>query len=339
MLNVLKEPYFHEYYSTGFVKTGISLPEDLVDSIRAQYQSKALGYNDFPKFFKNNGHQAYMEGRALGVIMNASPAIAQRLLKRLYDRTYSKAVYGEQACIERVLAYLLKQNYQRFFKNRYMIVSYDMYLCNDHSRPGAGIHTDLPNFHHVYETENDVSIYVPLVDLTEENGGRLNVLPEGKLKVAGNVLLKLLYDHFSNNPAYLDEHGYVDADKIDGDAIKAFAKSEPHRELMGLQKGLIALAKRQYANDFRPTVETKGTVFLFNNKNFHSVERWKVQNVYREIYAIRTHPIYDIKINLRSTLHGAPTNRYLLDLEKGELHHYDRTVDLKTIPIEHKLPI
>jgi hypothetical protein len=339
MLNVLKEPYFHEYYSTGFVKTGLSLPEDLVDSIRTVYQAKAFGYNDFPKFFKNNGHQAYMEGRIVGMIMNASSSVAQKMLKNLYDRTYSKAVYGEQACIERVLAYLLKNDYTRFFKNRYMIVSYDMYLCNDHTRPGAGIHTDLPNFHHVYETENDVSIYVPLVDLNEENGGRLKVLPEAKLKVAGNVLLKLMYTYFSRQPDYLDEHGYVDADKLDGDAIKAFAKSVPHRELMAMQKGLISLAKREYADEFRPTDEAKGTVFLFNNKNFHAVERWKNQQIYREIYAIRTHPIYDVKINLRSTLHGAPTNRYLLDMEKGELHRYDRTVDLTKIPVEHKLPV
>src|SRR5690606_1527869 len=175
-----------------------------------------------------NEHQAYLEGRAVGFFFNAFPNTAKKVVKKFYDRAYNKAVYCEQAYIEKVLQHLLENDFQRLFKTRYIVASYDMYLRNSHEQPAAGIHTDLPNFHHIYETENDLSLYIPLVDLDDENGGRLSVLPEDKLRVPGNVLLKLLYEHFSKEPSCLDENGYVDPDRITPDQLSAFAKSKPH---------------------------------------------------------------------------------------------------------------
>src|SRR5688500_9796878 len=172
MLNILKENYFKEHYSTGFVETDISLSDELVHEIKQHYLNKAEGHNDFPKFFVRNEHQAYMEGKALGVVLNTFPKFAKKMVKQFYDKPYKKAVYCEQAFVKQVLNYLLKNDFQRFFKTRYMIASYDMYLRNDHLCPAAGIHFDLPNFHHFYETENDLSIYIPLVDLDDDNGGR-----------------------------------------------------------------------------------------------------------------------------------------------------------------------
>jgi hypothetical protein len=339
MLNILKECYFNEHYSNGFVETDISLPDELVDEIRRHYLAKAAGHNDFPKFFVNNEHQAYIEGRALGIFFNAFPTTAKKLVKKFYDKAYSKAVYCEQIYIERVLTYLLENDFQRLFETRYIVASYDMYLRNSHQSPAAGIHSDLPNFHHFYETENDLSLYIPLVDLDPENGGRLAVLPESKLKVPGNVLLKLLYEHFSRDPECLDENGYIDPDKISPAAITAFVKSKPHQDLMTLYKGVIGLAKKQYAGDFRQTVETKGKVLLFSNKNFHAAERWKNEQADREIYVIRMFPIYDAKIRLKTRLHGTLVNNFLLDMKEGVVRRYAGPVDVTRIPDDEKLKL
>ena len=109
---------------------------------------------------------------AIGIFFNAFPKTAKKMVKKFYDRAYNKAVYCEQAYIEKVLAQLLKKDFQKIFRTRYIVASYDMYLRNGHQSPAAGIHTDLPNSHHVYETENDLSLSIPLVDLDDENGGR-----------------------------------------------------------------------------------------------------------------------------------------------------------------------
>nr|AAR19306.1 hypothetical protein [symbiont bacterium of Paederus fuscipes] len=315
----------------------MSLTSELVDEIRHYYTQKAEGHNDFPKFFVNNEHQAYMEGRLRGLILNTFPNLGKKLVENFYAKAYSKVVYCEQAFIEKVLKQLLARGFQRFFKTRYMVVGYDMYLRNSHLSPAAGIHFDLPNFNHFYETENDLSIYIPLVDLDNENGGRLRALPECKLKVPGNVLLKLLYEYFSKDPNYLDENGYVDPQKISQKAIDNFIKSRAHQNLMTLYKSVTDMAKQQYAKDFRMPEESKGRILLFNNKNFHAAEKWKNKNYDREIYAVRMFPIYDVKIKLKKTLHGVPINNFLLDTKEGEVHRLDREIDFSCIPTEAKV--
>ncbi len=339
MHNILKQDYFNEYYATGFVETDTTLPDALVDEIKQHYQTIPEGHNDFPKFFVNNEHQAYLEGKILGTLFNTFPGLAKKMVKKLYDNTYKKAVYGEQACIEKVLKHLFENDFRRFFKTRYLVASYDMYLRNDYVRSAAGIHTDFPNFHHFYETDNDLTIYIPLADLDDDNGGRIMVLPESKLKVPGNILLKLMSDYFSTKPEYVDESGYIDPDKISPEAVSTFARSKPHQNLMNLYSSIISLAKRNYADEFRVTDESKGKVLLWNNKNFHAAEAWTNQQIDREVYVIRLFPIYDINIKLRDKLHGNPFNRLLIDTETGEVHRYDHPVDLSQIPNEAKLKL
>lgn len=339
MHNILKTDYFNEYYSNGFVETDTTLPEDLVDEIKQHYQTIADGHVDFPKFFVNNEHQAYLEGKLLGFVFTTFPGFAKKMVHKLYASTYRKAVYADQTCLEKVLKYLFANDFSRFFQTRYIVASYDMYLRNDYERSAAGIHTDYPNFHHFYETENDITFYIPLVDLDDNNGGRIKVLPENKLKIPGNILLKFLYQHFSKMPEYVDENGYIDPDKIKPDAIAAFAKSKPHQELMNVYSSIVGLAKKHFADDFRTTIETKGKVLLWNNKNFHAAEAWKNQQIDREVYIIRLFPIYDVKIGLKRELHGKLFNHILIDTETGEVKRYEDPIDMSQIPQAAKLPL
>ncbi|NKB61128.1 MAG: hypothetical protein GKR95_02970 [Gammaproteobacteria bacterium] len=339
MFDVLKENYFREYYTNGFVETGMRLSNELVDEVKAHYATLAKGRNDFPKFFAKNEHQAYLEGKLIGSVFSAFPKLAEKMVKKLYDRTYSKAVYCEQACIERVIENLLEQDLQRFFKTPYLLVSYDIYLNNDHNHSAAGIHTDPPNFHHFYETENDVTLYIPLVDLNDENGGRIMVLPESKLKLPGNLLLKQLEEHFSKKASCLDEDGYIDPNKIEEKEIDEFIESEPYKELMDHYKYTIKMAKNHYGPEFVKTEESKGKVLLWNNKNFHAAEAWKKEEYNREVYVIRCMPIYNTRIKLKRELHGKLFNNYLINMKTGEFHKYDHQVDVMDIPEEHRLAL
>lgn len=339
MINILKDNYFNEYYTTGFVATGISLADGLIEEIRDHYKKLAEGHIDFPKFFVNNEHQAYLEGRALGILFSLFPNIAKKMVKKLYDKSYKKAVFNEQVFIEKVCQHLLKNNFQKFFKTRFLLASYDMYLRSGYKYSAAGIHTDLPNFHHFYETENDLSLYIPLVDLNDDNGGRISVLPESKLKVPGNILLKLLERHFLKAGNNLDENGYMDPEKITAEDLEAFIKSKPHKALLEHYKNATALAKTHYLDDFEKPEESRGKVLLFNNKNFHAAESWKKEDRDREIYTIRLLPLYDTKIKLKTKLHGKLFNNFLIDMETGEIHSYDHAVDVSRIPQKDKLAL
>lgn len=339
MLDVFKDEHFTEYYGSGFVETGMWLPPELVDRIRAHYKDKALARNDFPKFFEQNEHQAYLNGRVLGTIFNLFPGMARKMVTRLYDKAYERAVYADQTFIAEVVQHLLSQDLGKFFKTRYLVVGYDMFLGNDSTRPGAGIHTDMPTFHHFYETENDVTLYIPLVDLTADNGGRLKVLPESKLKVACNILLKQLMQHFGGNTAVLDENGYIDPEKIPPEELKAFIQGKAYQQFMAYYKNVIALATKRYAGEFETCDQRKGKVLLWNNKNFHTIEPWRNTSMERAVYIIRLFPIYDTKIKLRERLHGRPFNNHLIDTQTNELHRQDGVIDLSRIPQDYKLAL
>lgn len=339
MLNILQDASYKQYATRGFVETGITLPPSLIAATRNHYAQKAIGHNDFPKFFVDNEHQSYLEGFALGFFLNTFRDYGKKLVKRFYDKAYSKAVYCEQTCIADILDYLMANGLPNAFRTRYIVASYDMYLRNTHQSPAAGIHIDLPNFHHFYETENDLSIYIPLVDLDDANGGRITVLPEGKLKAPGNVLLKMLYEHFAADPDCVDALGYVDPNRIGPEKLRGFIKSAPHQELMRLYKSVIAIAKTQYAGEFEKTLETAGRALIFNNKNFHAAEQWRNAEIDREVYVIRMVPLYDVKIRLKGALHGAPINNFLLDMKTGAVRRFAEAVDVANIPAEEKLAL
>ena len=116
-------------------------------------------------------------------------------------------------------------------------------------------------------------------------------------------------------------------------------KTKAHQDLLAAHKGVISMALRQYAKDFRKPKEKKGKVLIFSHKNFHAAEPWKNQTMDREVYILRFLPIYDTKIKLPHRLHGNQINNFLLDMKEGTVTRFDDPVDLARIAEEDKLKI
>src|SRR5262249_46844002 len=163
MHTILAEEYLHEYYTRGYINTGIRVTDDLIQEMKEHYKNLEEMRNDYPQYFTNNEHQAYLGGKLTGMLYNFVPGYAAKRLKKLYGDAYCKAVHAEQIFIEKVFAQLLAKKIHKFFKTRYIVASYDIYLNNDYKhRSFTDVHSDIPNFHHFYETENDLTIYLPL---------------------------------------------------------------------------------------------------------------------------------------------------------------------------------
>lgn len=342
MLDIFESRYFNDYCTRGFIDPQVTLPESLVDEMRAYYKGLPAGRNDYPLYFAQNEHQAALESFAMGLLFKYVPGFASLALRRLYGAAYNKAVHAAQAFLEPVCTHLLNHGMGRIFKTRYLIASYDIYLGNDHKhRSFTDIHSDIPNFHHFYETENDVTIYVPLVDLNEANGGRLPILPEAKakFKVPGNVLLKLMEDFFGSKAACLDDQGYIDPARIPAREMKRFIESSGYVELMKSYRSSTDLVRAHYADQFERNNWNKGQAVLFTNKNFHAAETWKNPALPREIYMVRLLPVYDCKIRLNGKLHGKPFNRLLIDTREGKVQRFDQAVDVAALPASEKLSL
>lgn len=342
MQSILSPKYFQEYFHNGYIDTNLFLPDDLLLEMKNHYKSLETERNDYPQYFNENEHQAYLENKTTGLLFSLFPNLANKMVSKMYSRCYNKAVHLEQIFIERILKLLLEQDFQKYFKTRYMVASYDIYLGNDHNhRSFIDIHSDIPNFHHFYETENDITIYIPLIDVNEENGGRLAILPEAdcKIKIPGNVLLKLFEKTFSNNPDYLDENGYLDSNKIDPAAMKKFINDKPYQDLMKNYKVSTDFVTKQYSDAFIKNDWQAGQIVFFNNKIFHAAESWHNPEYNREIYMIRLLPIYDCKIGLKHTLHGTTFNKYLIDTHEGRVQVFPDGIDFSKIPQQEKLKL
>lgn len=339
MLDILQDASYSTFRARGFLDTGIALPSEIIARTRAHYDAFADGHNDSMKFVAGNEHLGYAESWAIGAIFTTFKKYSLKRLERLFATSYGKCIFAEQALIGDVLAHLLANGLADHFKARYMLASHDMYLRGSDANPDVTIHFDTPNFNHFHEGENDLSLYVPLVDLNAENGGRLSLLPEGKLKVPLNAALRTAHAHFSRDPDCLDENGYVDPDRIDPKKLRAFVKTAEYQHLLRMFRSLNFLARRHYRDEFIPATQKAGMPILFNNKNFHAVEKWRNPHFDREVYVIRMSPLHDVKIRLRRRLHGAVFNNFLIDMQERKVQRLPQAVDVAQIADSEKTPL
>lgn len=340
MYALLKSDAVQEFLANGLLRPNVCVPAELVDEISAHYGAIAAR-NDISAYAYNASKQA---ARMAAKSADGPPGMAvteeerKASLDKRISKKYRKSIYAEQQFIERVFEVLFAQDVTRYFGTRYLIVSHDIYLEHDREQTAFSMHADIPNFDHFYETENDVSILVPLVDFNEENGGRIMILPESKMKVSSDALLFLLKDYFGSDAAVLDDSGCIDPEKIPATRLDQFKESEGYAAFLDYFAQSTAMAQRylNHGHFGAPDVQ-RGEIVLFNNRNFHAVEPWKRDEIDRKLYLIRCMPIYDIKMRLPSHLHGKPFNNILVDLEEKTITRFEHAVDFSTIEAQHKL--
>ena len=340
MYVLLKPDALQEFLAKGLLRPNVSVPLPLIEEISAHYRAISVR-NDISAYAYNAGKQAARmavksaDGHAQ--IPQTEEERKANLDKRIAKK-YHKSIYAEQHFVEQIFEVLFAEDVTRYFDTRYLIVSHDIYLENDKEQTAFSMHADIPNFDHFYETEKDVSILVPLVDFNEENGGRIMILPESKMKISSDALLLLLKDHFGNDVTVLDENGCIDLEKISVDRLDRFKESQGYAAFLEYFAQSTAMAQHYLAHGhfLIPNVR-RGEIVLFNNRNFHAVERWKRDDTTRKLYLIRCMPIYDIKMRLPSRLHGKLFNNILVDLKEKTITRFNQAVDFSRIEAQHKL--
>lgn len=340
MYALLKPDALQEFLSKGLLRPNVSVPLPLVDEISAHYDAISVR-NDISAYAYNAGKQAArMAVKSEDELPQSLQTEEERRanLDKRIAKKYHKSIYAEQRFVEQIFDVLFAQEVTRYFDAHYLIVSHDIYLENDREQTAFSMHADIPNFDHFYETENDLSILVPLVDFNEENGGRIMILPESKMKVSSDALLLLLHDYFGNDVTVLDQSGFIDPAKISTERLDRFKEGQGYSAFLEYFAQSTAMAHHYLAHGhfLSPDVR-RGEIVLFNNRNFHSVERWKRDDVNRKLYLIRCLPIYDIKMRLPDRLHGKPFNNFLVDLKEKTITRFEKAVDFATIEAQHKL--
>ena len=342
MKGVLSEKALREVNDKGFVRTGIRLPDSVLARVHETYDRMAPSDSNWGLFHVNaltssrgfplrkvyrRARRSYHHVKALAITGKFPPWKLHGRARRAYD----KSIFGFSEALPLVLRECLSQGLACHLGDIPLLVGHDIYLEHDRHKKTFGFHHDGFGWDIFYQSGDDLSFYIPLVDLTESSGGRLLV----EAHPSRSVLYEDRNDMISRFAAYCrkyqatDDRGLVTRQAVE-DSPNRLPIAEEYERLLRERRAL----PRPTADDMSLIDAARGEVVLFCNKRFHDIEPWKL-DVPRAIYIVRCLPLYDFGMAPPATfLNNAPCNRFLLDGCRGTLSPFNAEMDMaRAVPV------
>jgi len=329
---VLGDKGLRELNETGFVRTGIVLPGSVVSRVYEMYRRMPASDSNW-SFFELNSLANEVQGwrgTARQLVRNWAPWLVHfRVRKTIYD----KSIYGSSDALPIVLRECLSQGLAGYLGDIPLLVGHDIYLEHDRHKSTFGFHEDGFGWDIFFQTGDDLSLYIPLQDLTEGTGGRLVVERHANKSVRYGERNEMM----RRFAAYCREHEAVDHRGL---VTREAVQESPNRHIIARE--LVRLIRQRgslptpSAEVMHPIDAVEGEVILFNNKCFHNVEAWNL-DAHRAIYIVRCFPVYDLGLAPPSTfLNDIPCNRFVIDGCRGTLRAINCDMDMPHfVPVPH----
>ena len=309
MENILSNHALESLNRDGYVRTNIRLSKTLSDEIRLHFKQVAPQASNWSFFYLNSLHQHALPRWKLLVFRLKKMLAAKALHQAILGRRYDKTIFGSSSLLPSVLKECIANNIGTHFGDVPMIVGHDIYLENSRERTSFGFHEDGFGWDNFYQSGDDLSFYIPLVDLTAETGGRLYVEQNGDKTVRYRDWNRriLQFADFCRSVGAVDQRGLV---------TKASILRSKHRKRIAITFAEIIDGRqnipRPTPEELQPIDFKAGEVVLFNNKRYHDIEPWLAEHR-RQVYIIRCVPLYDFGLAPPSHfLNKMPCNRHLL---------------------------
>ena len=310
MDNILSDTALEEINRYGYVRTQLRLPAPLIGQIRSHFHGIAPRASNWSFFYTNSLHQ-YALTRWQRLLFGMKKTFtAKALHKAILGDRYDKTVFGSTDLLPLVLNECITNDIGSFLGDVPLIVAHDIYLENGRDKASFGFHEDGFGWDNFYQSGDDLSFYIPLVDLTEETGGRLYVEQNGDKTVRYRDWNRriLEFSEFCQSVGAVDERGLVTKESI----LKSSQLKRIAQQFIKITDGRKHLPKPE-PEELKPIDFKAGEVVLFNNKRYHDIEPWLADHL-REVYIIRCVPLYDIGLAPPSHfLNDVPCNRYLVN--------------------------
>ena len=227
----------------------------------------------------------------------------------IHGDRYDKTIFGSTDLLPLVLNECITNDVGSCLGDVPLLVGHDIYLENSRDKTSFGFHEDGFDWDNFYQSGDDLSFYIPLVDLTEETGGRLHVEQNGDKTVRYRDWNRriLEFSEFCQSVGAVDQRGLV--------TQKSILQSSQRKMIAECYTKIIEGRKhlpKPEPEELQPINFNAGEVVLFNNKRYHNIEPWLAEHL-REVYIIRGVPLYDLGLAPPSHfLNNVPCNRYLL---------------------------
>jgi hypothetical protein len=320
-----------ELRKTGLIRTGISLPKELVPKMRSHFWELPWTASNWWCWTVT----PEQGGPPPRVGINDGRPTPQQGTVRFERSIYGRSIYGDRTFLEPVLTHALEQGLARHFACRYVIISHDIFLGMGTEQKGFGMHFDGSSVPQPLEASEDLTLYVSLTRTNEQNGGRIGVMPASSYSVARHARRPLVALRKT-----AESVGHLELDRIWPDYYTPLFQR--YREALGQNN---AARNASYGEAWRkkdsfnyPSL-SPGEIILFKNQQFHNPEPNRKVGEARDVYVIRMEPVYDLEVTCKSDLFGTPANRWLLDIQERRVIALPGPVNISAIPKEFRRAI
>ncbi|MCP4192162.1 MAG: hypothetical protein GY768_16240 [Planctomycetaceae bacterium] len=310
MERILTNSALRELNQQGYVRTGLRLPDSLMAKIREHFSGVSPQSSNWSFFYTRSlEHYATSWWRAMYLRFKKTFG-AKALHRTIQGDRYDKTIFGSTHLLPLVIKECMANGLSNFLGEVPLLVGHDIYLENSRDKTTFGFHEDGFGWDIFYQSGDDLSFYIPLVDLTEETGGRLCVEQNADKTIRYRDWNRRIveFSEFCQSVGAVDERGLVTREAI----MKSKRRKMIAQRFLAIYYGrsLLPTPKQE---ELQPVDFKAGEVVLFNNKRYHDIEPWCDDNL-RSVYIIRCVPLYDFGMAPPTEfLNKVPCNRYLLE--------------------------
>tara|TARA_E500000178_G_scaffold290073_1_gene293433 strand:+ start:293 stop:1294 length:1002 start_codon:yes stop_codon:yes gene_type:complete len=320
--NILTQQAYEQIIQNGYFQPGIILSQHILDQLQQVFlntpkKNTNVGYHwvsSIDTYTSSNTAKEFFTK----FINRKFPAINGR--KHMTHNAYNKWVHGSSQALPIFWQACIQQGIVSAAIQKSLLISHDIIAENNINDSMFPMHYDGFSWSLFYQSGDDLTFYVPLQDLNEQSGGR--ILVERNVDQSENY-------HSRNSDIAEFSRRCHDAVKPNesGWLMRKSAElsrsvdqvAEAHRQL------IMARSARQIPSvqDMSIINAKAGEVFIFNNKNYHAIEPWKLSSK-RLNYIVRTLPLYDFALQPPQHFLGtAKCNRYIFNQAKNCLEPFD----------------
>ncbi len=320
MKGVLSDKALDELNENGFARTGIYLPAPLLTNIRETYEGLPASGSNWGFFelnsLANSGARSWRK-LPRRIARKLAPWLVHLHIRR---NVYSKSIYGSSEVLPLFLQECMYQGLADYLGNIPLLVGHDIYLEHDRDHATFGCHNDGFGWSIFFQTDDDLSFYVALQDLTESSGGRLLVERHPKR----SVLYEDRNQAICEFAAYCRKHHATNhSGLVTREAVEQSPNRQDIADEFGRLFGRRAALRPPGRADMNPIDAIEGEVVLFNNKYFHDIEPWN-RDTHRSVYIVRCFPFYDLGLAPPvSFLNRVPCNRFVIHGVQGAFNPID----------------
>lgn len=299
----------------GYCKPNLFISSKLRDKARVFYSS-------FPNGYSNWGyHHKYSFANRLSKVADGVRQDEDTTVRDRDDQPnfYSRNIATTSHLTYEMLRALLEGGIASILGDIPLLIGNEEYLECSMNDAHYGFHFDPYSFNLFYQHMDDLSIYIPFVDMTEETGGRLFVQPDinssefYKYRHYSSLefgdFCRQIFQKSSNDLITREELENLDCDSKNVQKLK--------KHILTLQNQVHTFYPNISPEMLTPITAKAGEVFLFNNRYYHWIEPMKKSSTRRSM-VLRCHALYDIGLQPPSNyLNNQPCNQYVLEKESS----------------------